>query len=136
MKKGIQKSFQRDYKNSSTFLPDELTRYAQTESILFILDDLKKEIRYLNKTIQKANVQSQRTERSNFRLNFIITILTAVATSIAVYSLAESTFSSWLQDIPGFHIPKFIISLLSTFVVDIFLYWIGSTVEKNTKKSK
>jgi len=59
---------------------------TQVETI-FLLDDLKDEIKRLTKTIEEAEIQNQKLEASNYNLQKAMFVLTAITTAIAVYPL-------------------------------------------------
>lgn len=92
---------------------------TQVETI-FMLDELHKEISKLNTTIENADKQSQRLERSNYRLQLAMVILTAITTIIIVYPVAKYILVSFFTlNIFGFSLTATVASLIAAAVAGI-----------------
>lgn len=65
---------------------------TQVESI-FMLDELNENIKKLNTTIEIFALQSQKLEKSNYRLQKVMLIFTAVTTTIIAFPILLALFN-------------------------------------------
>ncbi len=68
---------------------NEINKITQVETIL-ILDELNDQLRKLNENLVKSDNQSQKLEQSNYRLQWIMLILTAITAFVAIYPFIEA----------------------------------------------
>lgn len=101
MKKKLADSLRHMQANPTTGTPHNQQVISTQVETIFAVDELKKEITKLSNIIEKANRQSEKLEQSNYTLQVVMLILTAIATAVAVSPMISS-------------ITKYLISLIST----------------------
>lgn len=89
---------------------------TQVETI-FSLYKLQEEISKLSLAVKNADKQSQRLERSNYRLQLAMVILTAIATLVVVYPIAHTFIASFFTpNVFGFSLTAAIVSLFAALI--------------------
>ncbi len=93
MKKELEESLRRMQANPTTGTPHNQQVISTQVETIFILDELNGQIKQLNKNIEESDKQSRRLEVSNYRLQWAMLILTAIATMIVAYPIIKIIFN-------------------------------------------
>ena len=102
----------------------------------FVVDELIGEIKKLGAQLERSDTQSEKLEKSNYRLQWAMLVLTVVSTFVAVYPLLRTLLVWMLQVVtpPIIGIPSmmsdstmqlvvsFVASLLGLLVASLFTY--------------
>ena len=104
MKKELKESLRYMQSHTTTGTPHNHQLISTQVETTFALDRLENKIKKLSKTIEAAEKQNQRLEESNYKLQKVMLILTAVTTTIAAFpvfafllKLAASLITNWLN---------------------------------------
>ncbi len=117
MKKDLEESLRHMQTHPSTGLAhNQQVVSAQIETI-FIIDSLIMEIKNLDATIEKANKQSEKLERTNLILQYAMVILTTIGTGIIVFPVIKLLAVGVSSYIQAFLISKVIFKGLSVDIV-------------------
>jgi len=85
MKKELEESLKHIQSHPTTGTPHNQQLISTQVETIFALDRLENKIKKLNKTIEAAEKQNQRLEESNYKLQKVMLILTAITTTIATF---------------------------------------------------
>ncbi|HEV2339439.1 MAG TPA: hypothetical protein VGT05_01585 [Patescibacteria group bacterium] len=142
MKEELKRSLREMQANPTTGTPHNQHVISTQVETIFMLDDLLTKIKKLNSTIESSNRQSQKLEQSNYRLQIVMLVLTAISAGVAVYPFLKVLFNSASASISSLlmHLTHFtlisqdIVTILSTIGALIFSL-ITFFVEKRITKS-
>lgn len=133
MKKELEDSLRYMQSHPTTGLPHNQQIVSTQVETIFALDELKQQVAILNKTIEASDKQSQKLEKSNYRLQQAMLILTAIATMIAAYPVILSLIkwvSPYVEQL--FRFGSISISLISVLagILSALTGFLAITIEK------
>ena len=90
MKEELRESLRHMQSHPTTGTPHNQQVISTQVETIFMLDELKKQMTILNKTIRASEKQGRKLEVSNYRLQWAMLILATITTIIATYPVLLS----------------------------------------------
>lgn len=119
MKKELADSLRHMQANPTTGTPHNQQLISTQVETIFMLDELKEQIEKLNNTIALSEKQSQRLEESNYKLQKVMLLFTAITTTIAAFPVLLIVFN---------YISPIITSLLNISAIPIAIVGVISAL--------
>ncbi len=123
MNKELEASLRERQTHPTTGLPHNQQVISTQVETVFALDSLQQEVVKLRKTIETANSQSEKLERSNYRLQVAMLVLTAMSTGVILFPFFRGLINSiypWLSmslnKLGAIHLSEIFITIISVLL--------------------